>query len=102
MVTGRTVQQYAQAACGYFARAESQSQTYRQLKNQLWTSFPGDIVVHDLVRKIKDAAETVVAAKQCHLAQPDSASAEEAFLNAVDALAKVTKELCTHVDSVRS
>lgn len=102
MVTGNTVQQYAQAACGYFARAGSQSQTYRLLKNKLWTSLPGDPVAHDLIMAIKDAAEDVARTKQWHLTQPDSASAEAAFLEAVDALATVTKQLCTHVDTVRS
>lgn len=101
MVTDNTVQQYAQAACAYFARAGLGSKTYLTLKNQLWTSFPGDPRAHDLILAIKHAAETVTDTKRWHLNHPDSATAEEQFINAVEALAKVTKQLSEHVMGVR-
>lgn len=101
MVTTATVQQFAQAACGYFARAGASSGTYTLLKNALWTSFPGDTVVHDLIKDIKDAAEQVAETKMHHLRHPDSAAAEAAFLEAVDHLAKVTKKLCAYIEGVR-
>lgn len=101
MVTAGTVQQFAQAACGYFARAGASSGAYTLLKNALWTSFPGDVVVHDLIKDIKDAAESVAQTKIYHARHPDSASAEAAFFNAVDHLAEVTKKLCEHVEGLR-
>lgn len=100
MVTTYTVRQFAQAACGYFARAGSGAGSYTVLKNALWTSFPGDVVAHDLIKDIKDAAESVAATKVYHLRHPDSAAAEEAFLNAVDRLTAVTEKLCAHVQGV--
>lgn len=101
MVTAGTVKQFAQAACGHFARAGASSGTYTLLKNALWTSFPGDVVVHDLIKDIKDAAEAVAQTKIYHDRHPDLASAEAAFFNAVDHLAKVTEKLCEHIEGVR-
>lgn len=101
MVNAGTVQQFAQAACGYFARAGASSGTYTLLKNALWTSFPGDVVVHDLIKDIRDAAESVAQTKIYHGRHPDSAAAEAAFFNAVDRLAKVTEQLCEHIEGAR-
>lgn len=101
MVTTYTVRQFAQAACGYFSRAGASSGTYTMLKNALWTSFPGDVVVHDLIKSIKIAAESVAATKMYHDRHPDSAAAEAAFFNAVDDLTKVTEQLCDHIEGVR-